>query len=112
MGKLFFGEGLLHLAQGVLGGDHAEGVAAAEGQAGLVERIVRAAVERAAQVADGIQAFDDLAVRGQRLRILPESIELTRMCLRRPQNGACLMGFMYFEGLPKSTSSPFSQSSL
>ena len=43
----------------MLCGQHAEGVAAAQGQAGLVERIVRAAVEHAAHVAHAVQALDE-----------------------------------------------------
>ena len=53
----------------MLCGQHAEGIAAAQGQAGLVERIVRAAVEHAAHVAHAVQALDDLAVSVQSLEI-------------------------------------------
>lgn len=53
----------------MLCGQHAEGIAAAQGQAGLVERIVRAAVEHAAHVAHAVQALDDVTVSVQSLAV-------------------------------------------
>ena len=46
----------------MLTGDEAEGDRMAEGQARMEERIVRSAVELAAQVADGIETRNHFAV--------------------------------------------------
>ena len=54
----------------MLGCDDAEGIAAAEGKAGLMHRIIIAAIERAAEVTDCIEVFDRLAVSIERLSVL------------------------------------------
>lgn len=59
----------LQLAHSMLCSQHTKGVATTQRQTGLVERIVRAAVEHAAHVADAVQAVDDVAVSIQSLTV-------------------------------------------
>ena len=54
----------------MLGCDDAEGIAAAEGKASLVHRVIIAAIERAAEVTDCIEVFDRLAVSVECLSVL------------------------------------------
>ena len=49
--------------------NNTEGVAASEGEASLMHRVIIAAVERATEVADRIEIFDRLAVTVERLAV-------------------------------------------